>query len=218
MVMCNTRMLDETSLRPIGSLRRVPPREGDNLFYDLLVERNAPLAPSAYMVRTSAFLDVNPQRHIYESRAGQNWQMLLPLAYRYRCGYIDEYLYDYVVRRDSHSRQARSKEELLARLGDHEDILGHVIDEMNIESKHKYLELVRVKYIRRRLSVAIRYRDIDLLEEQYRLLESSNAVRTSDFIGLLRGKYPIVGCMYNSAVYLVRAARAVKRLPRQWIP
>ena len=39
------------------------------------------------MLRLSAFEAVNPSREIYESREGQNWQIMLPMFYRYESLY-----------------------------------------------------------------------------------------------------------------------------------
>lgn len=35
---------------------------------------------------------------------GQNFQLIMPIAYKYPIGYIDDYLYYYLVRKSSHSR------------------------------------------------------------------------------------------------------------------
>lgn len=61
--------------------------------------------PCGYMLRTSAFLDVNPNKEIYPSRYGQNIQMLMPIAYKYKCGYLKETLYGRVDRNDSLSKR-----------------------------------------------------------------------------------------------------------------
>lgn len=60
--------------------------------------------PGCYMVRWSDFLEANPDKYIFPTKFGQNIQMLLPIAYKYECGYIDEPLYGYIIYNDSHSR------------------------------------------------------------------------------------------------------------------
>lgn len=60
--------------------------------------------PGCYMVRWSSFLQANPEKYIYKTYYGQNIQMLIPLAYRFRCGHIDKPLYGYMIYNDSHSR------------------------------------------------------------------------------------------------------------------
>lgn len=61
-------------------------RFNEYIFDDLLFDKTY-FAPAGYMARTSAFLKVNPERHIFPSKGGQNYQMLLPLAFYYSCGF-----------------------------------------------------------------------------------------------------------------------------------
>lgn len=99
--------LDEVSENdintPLREIARIPEKE-DNLFDDLIHNRNILWPPIGAIVRSSALLNVLPERKIYEGKGGQNFQMLLPLASKYQAGYIDEVLGKYVVRETSHSR------------------------------------------------------------------------------------------------------------------
>lgn len=79
--------------------------EPASLFEDCLLARNKFLyCAGAYMVRTKVFYDLT-KFDIYTTKdAGQNWQMLLPVLYHYRCKTILQPLYNYVAREASHSR------------------------------------------------------------------------------------------------------------------
>lgn len=55
------------------------------------------------MVRSEELLEVLPDREIYTGKGGQNAQVLLPMAYSYKCGYMDDILYLYYIREESHS-------------------------------------------------------------------------------------------------------------------
>lgn len=57
----------------------------------------------SYMVRTSVLFDAYPDRNINPSRLGQNFQILLPVAYRRKFGYIDEPLMEYRIQPESHA-------------------------------------------------------------------------------------------------------------------
>lgn len=63
------------------------------------------------VLKTQDFLKVCPTNHIYPSREGQNWQLMLPIAYYYKCIYIQEPLYVVVQHQDSHSRMPRTLEQ-----------------------------------------------------------------------------------------------------------
>lgn len=66
---------------------------------------SVPWMPLAYMIRMSCFDEMNPQRKIYISSAGQNIQMILPVVYKYPCEYMEDALYGYVVHENSHSHK-----------------------------------------------------------------------------------------------------------------
>ena len=98
-----------------GVLRRLKPEKNDNLFKDLLDETNVVFGPGTILVRTESLRKAIPTLSIYESREGQNWQLMLPLAYNCKYGYIDDVQFKYVVHNDSHSHTRRSYEQLIIR-------------------------------------------------------------------------------------------------------
>ena len=212
MVLCKTRVINDTNLQQIGTLQRIPPIKKDNLFYDLIIANNVYFAPGGYMFRTSSFLDVNPSRHIYECATGQNWQMLLPVAYKYRCGYLDEFLYDYVIRANSHSRREISEEDILKKSFNHEDTLTTVVSEMKIADGKYYLEIIKKKYVRERLNIAHRFKNKKLLEEQYHILKVNSWLNKFDNLIYLRGKYPILDFIHKMFILPVRVSRKIKRM------
>lgn len=98
-----------------GILERKHLEEDDRLFEDLLSERNVVFAPGTIMVKRDSMIRALPDLHIYESREGQNWQLMLPLAYTCNHGYLDEVLFKYVVRNDSHSHMKRDYDKEMKR-------------------------------------------------------------------------------------------------------
>lgn len=103
--------VDEGNIEVItGELKANIPENGEMfikvLTGDLLYN------PMGYMLRTSAFLDVNPNKEIYPSRYGQNIQMLMPIAYKYRCGYLKEKLYAQVMSDNSLSKQVWNENDM----------------------------------------------------------------------------------------------------------
>ncbi|ALU13850.1 glycosyl transferase GT2 family [Eubacterium limosum] len=75
-----------------------------NIFDDLIDETTF-CCCGCYMIRKNSFLNVNPERKILENKGGQNWQIEIPIAYNYKCGYIDKPLYNIFERESSHSRK-----------------------------------------------------------------------------------------------------------------
>lgn len=183
-----------------------PNKLKEDLFLDFITEKMVWFAPGCYMVRRKAFLDVNPNKIIYESKAGQNWQMLLPIVYKYKCGFIDESLYLYVVRENSHSHRKMEYKKILQRCDEHEDILVNTIEriDMKKEEKDKYLSIIKEKYIRKKVHIASEFKDKDLIEKQYVILKNNNMAYRSDFI-----KYLI----YKTALctIVIKGFRKIKR-------
>ncbi len=97
-------VFDENNLtEPKKDVKASIPADG-NLFVNV-VSGNVVYNPCGYMLRMEAFLDVNPEKEIIPSRYGQNIQMLMPISYKYKCGYIKEYLYGRVDTENSLSKR-----------------------------------------------------------------------------------------------------------------
>jgi len=179
----------------------------EELFLDLITENKVWFAPGCYMVRTKSFLDVNPNKRIYESKAGQNWQMLLPITYKYKCGFINESLYIYVVREKSHSHSIIDYKKMLNRYDEHEDILVNTIEsiDMQEEDKKKYLSIIKEKYIRKKLYIASEFKDKELSNKQYKMLKDNNIANSTDFIKYLSCKNTLCSIAINGLKRIRRA-------------
>lgn len=109
LVRCNADVFYEDNLHnSIGTLAGNGMRrfQEENLMRDYILENNVYFAPICYMMRFSAFKRINPQLFLCDSKAGQNYQMMLPLLYKGKCGYIDECLCCYMIYRNSHSHSS----------------------------------------------------------------------------------------------------------------
>ncbi len=196
-VMCRGREVMANDInKKIGDLKRVRPSGIDNMFYDFIVEKNVVFTPGVYMVRREAFLQAIPARHIYESRAGQNWQVLLPLCYKYKYGYIEEELFSYVIYEDSHSRADKTIESVYAKLQSHDDILRTVLTEMGLKDS-EYYRMLDDKLIRKQFDNAYFYKDKVLLKEKYRLLKQRKSASKRDTLIYLAGRNEIIDRMYS---------------------
>lgn len=196
-VMCRGRVVKENALDvKVGELKRVQPQGEDNMFLDLIVEKNVVFTPGVYLVRREAFLTVNPERDINESRVGQNWQILLPLAYSRKCGYIKEELFSYIIREDSHSRQEKTLVQVLEKLKNHNDLLIEILTEMGLEHS-EYRKILDAKYIRKQFDNAYFYHDKKLLTKKYQELQSNGGVSKRDTLIYYAGKYKLVDVGYK---------------------
>lgn len=129
-----------------------------NIFDNYIKEIDTYCYPGYMMIRFDKFVEKNHGRDIYCSRAGQNWQMILPVAYKGRAGYIDEVIYNYIVRKESHSRIKKNNKEIYKKYKEHEKILNTVIKKVVMDSKEqrKYYNLIRNKYLKKKIKLKIK--------------------------------------------------------------
>ena len=117
-----------------------------------------------YMVKTMALDLAIPNREIYVAKnAGQNWQLLLPILYNFKCVTISDALYSILERNDSHSRGlfAETLDRELLRVQAYEETIIATLKAMlmNEYDKNKYIAEIRNKYIFERLNLSIEYQD-----------------------------------------------------------
>lgn len=147
--------------KTVGILKRKKPEGRDDLFSDLVYSRNVVFCPGTICVRSSAIRMAVPSLCIFESRVGQNWQLMLPLAYLCKYGYIDKPLFKYVVHSDSHSHQKRTFEDAIHRCENIEIMLNATLDRiqsMPTSEREKWKEKIKTIQLFDKLDLANEYR------------------------------------------------------------
>ena len=137
------------------------------------------------MVKTSCFDMVNPQREIYESREGQNWQILLPVFYYYKSGYIDKPMFYFVFREDSVSNRTAKMpiEKKYAQLNEYKKILTETIHSIHMyEDKRKYFDMVDVKFLKLEIIAQSNYKNYEKAKYLYKKLKKSSVLSTKERI------------------------------------
>lgn len=130
-----------------------------NLFEDyLFVTNNVCCFCGIVMMRVNDFKKANGGMEIYESRAGQNWQLLLPISYFYKGKYINHNIYNYVVRKQSHSHSISTDQQYYKRTYELEDVIISVLNHINMDNeiRKKYIRKIQKKYSRERRGIKIR--------------------------------------------------------------
>lgn len=162
---------------PIGIQGR---KQGDdsNYFRDMLTGKNVVFGPGTVMVRRSVFLNTFPDRKIFPSREGQNWQLMLPLIHGNKCGYIDDVLLKCVVYEDSHSRKKRTFEEYIQRNDGICLLLCETINTiitMDEAEKSKWIRFVKTKYANANLGLCYDNKNKELSKKYRDILKEHNA-------------------------------------------
>lgn len=106
----------------------------ENIFLDILFNKTF-ICCGCYMIRTKMFFKIYKDKQIFESPVGQNFQMLLPMLYKYKCHTINKELYGVYVRDNSHSRTKLTEKEEIKKYEEFERLIDEIIKITRIVDK-----------------------------------------------------------------------------------
>lgn len=141
----------------------------------------------SYMLRTEHLFRFYPNREIYPSRFGQNLQLMLPVAHKRKCGFIDEPLMEYIQITNSLSREnnpLKKKEKAVKNAEGYYDIRRHMIEILHMTDTEKayWSTVARGILYRRKIDIAIEHEDELLLKESIEKLKSEDLLDMNDRI------------------------------------
>ena len=199
---CGGNIVEEGNINKIIGILGDGEKEKNikNLFYNAILEKDFHFG--CVMLRTSAFDKINPSREIYESREGQNWQLLLPMLYHYDAYYIDKRMFTFVYRKDSVSNVTKQKgiEDKLKQIEEYKKILTTTIKGMNIPEEKRCLDMIEEKYNHVTLQIAKEYKNKELLEKQYQILKKNKILNKRDRIIYITAKNKLIDKLFNKYV------------------
>lgn len=136
-----------------------------------------------HMIRSSAFLDMTPSRQIYPARRGQNWQMLLPVYYKYKRVFINKPLYGYINYESSMSSGDTSKERKIFRFNEHLEIITHTLNsiQMPTRERKKYMRIYKGVFARQMYVLGAATKDYKTAFKYLLMLIGSGEFSSSDF-------------------------------------
>lgn len=189
-VRCKAKMVSESDLTKIVGFLEPKKKNKwkEDLFEDFVIQNDVYFAPGCFMINLKYMREVNPKMEIYCSRGGQNWQILLPVLYKQKCGFIDQYLYNYVVRDNSHSHSIKTLDEIYQTYDVHQELLIHVIKDMNISKNEekKYLNMIMNKYIKFKYNAALTARNIEESKKNKKILKEHKLLTNKDKFNYLK--------------------------------
>ena len=154
----------------------------EDLFENCLFVKNFHFGSAIF--RTKDFDKINPTRQIYPSRHGQNWQILLPMFYNYKAGYIDKPMC-YVLYRENSIYNVVSKQDVIKQYEQKNEyciIIKETLNSINMpnEERDAYIKKIEIIYSKQRLMIASKNKDFFKLEEEYRFLKMNDALTRID--------------------------------------
>ena len=210
MVRSNGVFIREDTLKAAGRISNDENRFNEDIFKDLYMGRTY-LCCGCYMIEAKTFFELYPDRQIYGSREGQNWQLLLPVASVSKCGYIDKDLYCILLRSGSLYRAHHSFREQMDRIDEHMEILRHALKRSRCDYT-ECMQSVNEKYARVRLNLALKYHHSDVVKEQYRYLKNNSDITRADKRAYFWGSSKILNFIYELITLPGRGYNRIKRM------
>lgn len=176
---------------------QAPDRTTNTNLFDGLIGGQATNWAGSYMIRTDVLFNFYPDREIYPSRFGQHMQILLPVAYKHKFGYIDEPLMIYYLQQTSHSQAATPQEQLKKNdlnFYGYQDIYRHVISQVVKDDKERdyYLNIVDSWKYKHELNKAILKKDKQSMYYFYKAYLETGRVTLNDKIEFYSVSQPLI--------------------------
>ena len=176
-VTCDAWLLDEHNTNKIlGVLSRKNPNRFDRNHFVQALLSNTIFTAACHLVRMDVFDKTHPDRKIFSSWIGPNWQMLLPLYYNHNRGFIDEPLVYYLVRENSISHSHDTIEKQINAIEEYQRILYDVIDkiEMPTNDRRVYKKMIENKYAKDWCALGYKYNNKEIFDRGYTYFITNN--------------------------------------------
>ena len=184
MVRTNGYYVTENNLEDTSNLFVINENEKSNIYiFNDLIEAKTNNWAGSYMVRTEKLFEFYHDKNIYESKYGQNLQILLPIAYRSKSGFIDLPLMKYIRQENSLSKPINNFKKEVENIIGYKEIRLKMIDLIvNEKEKGKYIKLIEVKYARNIMDLAYLKKDKEIMYENCNILKQLNSATLEDRI------------------------------------
>lgn len=189
-----------------------------NLFVALLEGKTNNWAGS-YMVRVSSLFRFYPDREIYQSRYGQNLQILLPVSYKKKSGFINKPHMNYNQQENSLTRTAASDREKmdldLDNARGYRDIREHMVRFIiHDEEQEYYLSIVKNAHLRRIMQIADIHNNYYLMKQAFSKLTMEKNAQLDDYITY----YHLIQPKFVPILRLIRKTRYIfeKITKKEW--
>lgn len=159
----------------IKVVKRIEPQGEDTLFMDLILVNNVTFAGAgALLISTKDFTKALPTNEIFASREGQNWQLMLPLAYHFKCIYMKEPLSTITQRMNSHSQIRKDAKAHLKRHENFIELLHETIKRIQCNNEKELLDLITKDQVIRIMNAGRDGNDISVIKKGYNIYKASD--------------------------------------------
>ena len=153
-VYCQLRVIKESTGELLGISKMQPRHEPKQAFMDILSGYNINFTAISYMMSKKHFEKINPNKEIFISRYGENYQIQMPFLYNDLQGYIEKPLGQYTVRDDSYTGTFNVEKKIVAFKGQEESVIA-TLKQINPENYDYYLKFYLTRIRRERFMVSL---------------------------------------------------------------
>ena len=189
------QMVSETDMYQEKGILEYTDEAKENVFKALLMCEGVYYAPVGYMARTSFLKESTNNIDIYaDLKVGQNWQLLLPITYSGKTGFINSIVGFYLVREVSHSHFEETLENIVEYNNNSQRAIVETLNRMKISvmEKEKYSNIVIKKYGNTNLRLYAKNGYIAEMKELFKLLYEKRLLKPKSYAyyiyGLIRCK------------------------------
>ncbi len=170
--------------------------ETDEDYFMLIAHHKTNNWAGSYMVRTEVLFDFYKDRNIYPSRFGQNFQIILPVAYKNKCGYIDEPLMEYIRHTNSLTKTIDSNKQFENEENNrkgYKDIYYYVVNQVvkDETEREAYLDRYEIEFMRDKMVHAIQYNNAVETSRCVEWLKSKKEYKIDDKIMFYSSRNPV---------------------------
>lgn len=186
MVRTQERLVEDYTLKEVKiNGTNAKELEQESLFEDCLYGNNDfYYCSGAYMVDVNALFELTGFEIYTDKYAGQNWQIMLPILYSYRCMTILKPYYTVVCRNNSHSRgQYTGYEETHRKYMAYYKTLINTLDiikKIPQSDKKRYVSQLKSKYNKLFFKTAVKYGKNEMVCHYYGILKADDCVKATE--------------------------------------
>lgn len=149
----------EENVNSIAYIGKSKQPNSTNIFLNALFHKDIYCYQGCFMVRSSFFLNCIKNKEIYPSRKGQNWQLLLPISYYGKCGYINTVVFNYIIRKNSLSHTIYTTKAKSHIYSEYITIINNTLNTIAMPCSYRIWLMARiyVKYTRKQVSLFFKY-------------------------------------------------------------
>lgn len=188
---CRVEGVDEDNLKTVEIYERTRTDE-KKYFEDIIFVRNMLFMPGAYMVRRSILEKAIPDFEIYSGPGGQNAQILLPVSYYGKLGYMDDVLYKYYIRSESHSHSVNTSTLQIRQLEYYEQIVLATLQKMGTDVLNIYKKRIEIYFTQAKFGNALDSKNPVILKQYYAQKKKYGLVTMKDRIRYFRYTNPVL--------------------------